>query len=88
MTLTVELPAALEEHLRNQLPNLPTQAIEAMLVEFYRQDQLSRYQLGQALQLTRFETDALLKRHNVTEDLPTAEELAGDFQAALPLVKR
>jgi hypothetical protein len=38
--------------------------------------------------LSRFETDALLKRHNVTEDLPTPEELADDLRQAQTLVAK
>ena len=34
------------------------------------------YQLGLSLGFERHETDRLLKRHKVVEDLPRAEELA------------
>ena len=74
MAVTIELPADVEERLRAASPDLDAEAKEAMLVELYRQDKLSHYELSQALSLDRFETDGVLKRHNVTEDLPTAEE--------------
>ncbi len=79
MTLTIELPIELEQTLRRELGDLDQAAKEALLVELYRQDKLTHYELSQALGLERFETDALLKKHNVTEDLPTAEELAEDL---------
>ena len=79
MAVTVELPADVEKRLRAESPDLESEAKEAMLVELYRQDKLSHYELSQALGLERFETDAVLKKHNVTEDLPTNEE----YDAAL-----
>jgi predicted HTH domain antitoxin len=79
MTVTFELPEDVEQRLRQQSPDLDSEAKEAMLVELYRQDKLSHFELAQALGLDRFETDAVLKKHNVTEDLPTDEE----YEAAL-----
>jgi predicted HTH domain antitoxin len=79
MSVTVELPADVEQRLRAETPDLDSEAKEAMLVELYRQDKLSHFELAQALGLDRFETDAVLKKHNVTEDLPTDEE----YEAAL-----
>ncbi|MEX0642190.1 MAG: UPF0175 family protein [Pirellulales bacterium] len=75
MAVTVELPADLEQRLRVETPDLESHAKEAMLVELYRQDKLTHYELSQALGLDRFETDGVLKRHKVTEDLPTADEI-------------
>jgi len=86
MTLTFQLPPGVEEQLRAHTSDLPAEAKEAMLVEFYRQEKLTRYQLAQALGLTRFETDAVLKKHKVTEDLPTTQELEEDFRQGLRLV--
>ena len=52
------------------------EAREAVLVELYRQDKITHHELGSLLGLDRFQTDALLKKHHVTEDLPTEEEYA------------
>jgi predicted HTH domain antitoxin len=79
MSVTIQLPTNIEQRLRQDLGNLDEAGKEAMLIELYRQDQLTHYELSQALGLDRFETDALLKKHNVTEDLPTVEELAEDL---------
>lgn len=79
MAVTVELPADMEQRLRQLSPDLDSEAKEAMLVELYRQDRISHYELSQALGLDRFETDGVLKQHNVTEDLPTVEE----YEAAI-----
>lgn len=51
-------------------------AKEAALVEFYRQGRITQHQLGLSLDKSRFEVEVLLKRHNVTEDLDTAEQVA------------
>lgn len=79
MAIIVELPADMEKRLRAETPDLESEAKEAMLVELYRQDKLSHYELSQALGLERFEIDAVLKKHHVTEDLPTDEQ----YEAAL-----
>jgi predicted HTH domain antitoxin len=80
MTVIVQLPADLEQRLRAATPNLESEAREAMLIELYRQDRLSRHELSLALGLDRFETDGILKKHHVTEDLPTAEEYTAALQ--------
>ncbi len=80
MTVSFELPREVEQRLRAQTPNLEAEAKEAMLVELYRQDRLSHHELAQALGLDRFQTDGVLKKHRVTEDLPTPQELAKDLQ--------
>jgi len=88
MAVTIQLPADVEERLRAESPNLDSEAREAMLVELYRQDRLTRYELSQSLGLSRFETDGVLKKHRVTEDLPTSEELEQDLQQARTLMSR
>ena len=74
MSVTFVLPESLEKELREKLGDLDRAAKEAALVELYRQERLTRHQLGQALGLSRFETDAVLKRHKVTEDLVDIQE--------------
>ncbi len=88
MAVTVELPADVEQKLRQHSPDLESEAKEAMLVELYRQDRLTHYELSLALGLDRFETDGVLKRHKVTEALPTAEELEEDLRHLRQLLNR
>lgn len=73
MLVTFELPNNIERRLR-QLGDLDQVAKEAALVELYRQEKLTHHELAQALGLSRIETDVLLKKHNVTEDLMTIEQ--------------
>ena len=88
MAVIVELPSDVEQRLRADTPDLESEAKEAMLVELYRQDKLSHYELSLALGLDRFETDGVLKKHNVTEDLPTLEELEEDLRVLRQLLKQ
>ena len=75
MAITFQIPPDLEHELRSRLGDLDKAAREAMAVELYRQAKLSHFELSQALGLSRLQTDAVLKRHHVTEDLPSVEEL-------------
>lgn len=76
MSISFDLPAGVEEQLRRGHDNLNGLAKEAALIELYRQGRITQQQLGESLDKTRFEIDELLKQHNVTEDLVTAEEVA------------
>jgi len=75
MTVSFQLPSTIEEQLRRELVDLDQVAKEAALVELYRQEKLTHHELATALGLDRFETEALLRRHHVTEDCVTLEEL-------------
>ncbi len=48
---------------------------------------LSHYELGQSLGLDRFDTDALLKRHNVTEHALTHEDVDADVKSLNKLLE-
>ncbi len=74
MAVSFILPAEIERQLREELGDLNAAAKEAALVGLYRQDRLTHHQLATALGIDRFETEALLKRHKVTEDLITPDE--------------
>jgi len=79
MSVTFELPSEIERTLRQALGDLDVAAKEAALVELYRQGKVTQHELSVALGITRLETDALLKKHHVTEDLPSLAE----YDAAL-----
>jgi hypothetical protein len=87
MAVTIQLPTDVEQRLRAEMPNLDVEAKEAMLIGLYRQERLSHYELSLALGIGRFETDAILKKHKVTTDLPTAEEIEEDLHRARELFK-
>ena len=74
MAVSFQLPNDLEQVLRHDFKDLDHEAKEALLVALYRRGKLSHYALSKALGLDRFETEELLRKHNVTEDLGTVEE--------------
>ena len=74
MAIEIELPGAIEERLRADFGDLSVAAKEAMLVELYRQRRISHGELAEGLGLSRYETDGVLRRHSVIEDLLTTEE--------------
>jgi len=74
MSVSFQLPSDLEQNLRHDLKDLDAEAKEALLVALYRQGKLNHYALSQALGLDRLETEDVLHKHNVTEDLGTVEE--------------
>lgn len=78
MTVSFQLPADLERELRGEFRDLEGEAKEALLVSLYRQGKLSHLALSKALGLDRFETEDVLRKHNVTEDLGTVDEYLAD----------
>lgn len=79
MTVTFDLPNNIERALGDEFGDLNHAAKESALVELYRREKISRRDLSAALGLGRIETDQVLKRHHVTEDLPTDDEILGDI---------
>ena len=75
MIVNILIPEDLEQTLRAKTPNLDDTAREAVLVALFRQGQLTHKQFSQALGLDRWQADAVLKKHNVIEDLPTIDEI-------------
>ncbi|HEY1683619.1 MAG TPA: UPF0175 family protein [Tepidisphaeraceae bacterium] len=80
MSVTFQLPTDLEKNLRHDLKDLDAEAKEAFLVTLYRQGKLSHYALSKALNLDRFETEDVLHKHNVTEDLGSVGEHLAEVQ--------
>jgi hypothetical protein len=75
MTITIHIPPDAERALRESTADLEGAAKEALLVLLYRQGKLHLKQLSDGLGLDRWQTEEVLKKHNVTEDLPTIEEV-------------
>ncbi len=74
MNISFEIPPGIEQELRDGGRDMNREAKEAYLVELYRQEQITHYQLAEALGLNRYETDGVLKRHEVSPNV-TAQEL-------------
>jgi predicted HTH domain antitoxin len=75
MAVTIQLPNDVEQRLRSEVPNLDGEATEALLLDLFRRGKLSHFELSKILGLDRFQTDALLKRHNIFEGSPTSQDL-------------
>lgn len=80
MAVTIDLPRDIEADLRQSFDDFDAAIKEAALVELYRQGKITPRELSEALGISRLERDAVLKKHNVTEDLPTADEIAQDIE--------
>ena len=61
MSIVIELPPQIEQHLATSWRELPRKALEA--VEGYRQEVLTRGQVGEMLGMSFWETEAFLKEH-------------------------
>ena len=81
MAVTFQLPSGLEQDLRHDLHDLDAEAKEALLVTLFRQGRLSHFALSQALGLDRLETEDLLHKHRVTEDLGTIDDYLADAKS-------
>ena len=88
MAIEIQLPGAIEGKLRAGLGDLAKAGREAMLVELYRQGEISHGELAEGLGLSRHETDGVLKRHHVTENLLTADELDEELAGLRNMVGR
>lgn len=72
----VNIPPGLEQALSRTGGDPAETLREAALVELYRMGRISHAEFAEGLGISRLDADAILKRHNVTEDLPTTSELA------------
>ncbi len=73
MTISFDIPHEIEQQLRPNASDLNGKAREALLVELFREREITHRQLGEALGLERYETDGLLKRYGVGLDLSVEE---------------
>lgn len=87
-TISFDLPDSVERHLATLSDTADAAAKEAVLVELYRQGQLSHSGLAECLGIARLELDALLARHGVTEDLPTVAEFREQLGAIRSRLQR
>ncbi len=81
MSVSFEIPQDIEQQLRSEGIDPNRHAKECVLVNFFRRGLITHAQLARALDLDRFETDALLKRHQVTEHSLGHEDVDADVQS-------
>ena len=80
MAITIELPRDVESDLEMYWPDLPRKAMEAVLLESYRQGVLSRGKISEILGLSFDETEAFLKEHGAFLHYDK-EDLRSDLEA-------
>ncbi len=87
MTLTIQLPDELVAQLGDAGRDLHRAALEAFAVEEYRAHRLTHAQLSELLGLSRWDTDGLLKEHQVWLDY-TAEDFKREGEELQRLKKQ
>jgi DNA-binding transcriptional ArsR family regulator len=73
MNISFDLPSEIEAALRSAGADPARAAKESLLVELYRQRHITHHQLGEALGLSRYEVDGLLKRHDIPLEISLEE---------------
>jgi hypothetical protein len=73
MTIHFDIPSHIEQLLQSGGIDPARAAKELLLVDLYRKRKLTHYELGEALGLSRYETDGILKRYGVPPDLTLGE---------------
>lgn len=83
-TVPIQLPDTVLAALGNDPGRAAHQAVESLVVDLYRSQKLNYRQVSQALGISRYETDEVLKKHHVTEDLLTVDEFDRQIQQNSP----
>ena len=86
MNISFEIPQDIEQELRANDLDLNQEAKEVYLIDVYRQERITHRQLAEALGLSRYETDGVLKRHKVSPNvtLPEMRAQASALKDASP----
>ena len=69
MTIHFEIPKSIDDQLRESGIDATQFAKELFFVDLYRKGKFTHHQLGEVLGLSRYETDGVLKRHDVPLNL-------------------
>jgi hypothetical protein len=77
MTISFELPQAIEQQVRINGADLNREAKVAYLLDLYRQDRISHAQLRDALDVSFHEAEMLIKEHGAGHDISLEEFEAG-----------
>jgi len=80
MKVSFEIPQDIERELHTNSLDVNREAKEAYLVNLYRDERISHRQLADALGLSRYETDGVLKRFKVSPNV-TAQEMRAQAAA-------
>lgn len=65
-SVTIEIPSAIQQALQTRWGELPRRVLEAVAAEAYRQEALTRGQVGELLGLSFWQTETFLKEHGAS----------------------
>ncbi len=80
MTITLEIPEAFAARLGGSPQELSKHALEALVLEAYRQNRIAGPQAAQVLGYSRIRWEQFLEDHSVLEDTCTVEDLDRDVE--------
>lgn len=86
-SISFDVPASPDDQVRGEFAVLDGILEEAEMVGLDRHGRITHHQIGLPLRLERHETDGLLKRHEVVEDFPRAEELVDEIATRCRLIE-
>ena len=82
----ISVPDTLVKALGAEPDELPRQTLEALIVQAFRKGQITHAQVGELLELNRFETDGFLKNAQAFR-LSESEEFASDLESLRRIAK-
>ena len=85
-TFEISVPDTLVKALGAEPDELPRQTLEALIVQAFRKGQITHAQVGELLELTRFETDGFLKNAQAFR-LSEGEEFSSDLESLRRIAK-
>ena len=85
-TFEISIPDTLVKALGAEPDELPRQTLEALIVQAFRKGQITHAQVGEFLELNRFETDGFLKNAQAFR-LSESEEFSSDLESLRRIAK-
>ncbi len=85
-TFEISVPDTLVKALGAEPDDLPRQTLEALIVQAFRKGQITHAQVGELLELNRFETDGFLKNAQAFR-LSEGEEFSSDLESLRRIAK-
>ena len=86
-TFEISVPDTLVKALGAEPDELPRQTLEALIVQAFRKGQITHAQVGELLELNRFETDGFLKNAQAFR-LSESEEFSSDLESLRRIAKQ
>ncbi len=85
-TFEISVPDTLVRALGAEPDELPRQTLEALIVQAFRKGQITHAQVGELLELNRFETDGFLKNAQAFRR-SEGEEFSSDLESLRRIAK-